>query len=94
MHEIVFFSNNQNKILEVKKLFLNSSINIFSLNDFKKIKSPEEVGSTFEENAKIKSFYGLKKLKKVCFADDSGICIEAMNNKPGINSKNFLLKKQ
>ena len=38
-----------------------------------------KLGSTFEENAKIKSSYGIcKHLKKPCFADDSGICIEAL----------------
>ena len=58
--------------------------------NFNKIKSPNENGITFKENAKIKSNFGLKTYKKPCFADDSGICIEAMNNNPGINSKKFL----
>jgi len=92
--EVVFFSNNKNKIIEIKQLFLNSPTQILSLNDFIELKSPEETGSTFEENAKIKSIYGLKKLNKICFADDSGICIEAIDNKPGINSKDFLKKRE
>ncbi len=90
MKEIIFFSNNKNKYLEISKLFKDIPIKILGLNNFDKIKSPNENGLTFKENAKIKSNFGLKTYKKPCFADDSGICIEAMNNNPGINSKKFL----
>ena len=89
MKEIVFFSNNKNKINE-NLIYLKSSFNILNLNNFKKIKSPKEIGKTFEENAKIKSLLWIKKFNKICFADDSGICIEAMNDKPGVNSNEFL----
>ncbi|MDC3156779.1 RdgB/HAM1 family non-canonical purine NTP pyrophosphatase, partial [Pelagibacteraceae bacterium] len=51
---------------------------------------PEESGQTFEENAKIKSDYGFNKTGIPCFADDSGICIEGLNWKPGVLSKRFL----
>ena len=90
MKEIIFFSNNKNKYLEISKLFKDTPIKILSLNNFNKIKSPNENGITFKENAKIKSNFGLQTFKKPCFSDDSGICIEAMNNNPGINSKKFL----
>ena len=90
MKEIIFFSNNKNKYLEISKLFSGTPIKVLSLNNFNKINSPNENGVTFKENAKIKSNFGLKTYKKPCFADDSGICIEAMNNYPGINSKKFL----
>ena len=90
MKEIIFFSNNKNKYLEISKLFRDTPIKLLSLNNFNKINSPSENGVTFKENAKIKSNFGLKTYKKPCFADDSGICIEAMNNNPGINSKKFL----
>jgi len=88
--EIIFFSNNKNKRLEITKLFRDIPIKILGLNNFNKIKFPNESGVTFEENAKIKSSFGLQTFEKPCFADDSGICIEAMNNNPGIYSKNFL----
>ena len=93
MKEIIFFSNNKNKCLEISKLFEDIPIKILSLNNFDKIKSPNESGLTFKENAKIKSSFGLQTFKKTCFADDSGICIEAMNNNPGIKSKKFLETK-
>ena len=94
MKEIVFFSNNQNKILEIESLFLNLPYKLLSLNNFKNILSPKETGISFRENAKIKSNYGKNKLKKLCFADDSGICIEALDNLPGVKSKEFLNSKK
>ena len=90
MKEIVFFSNNKNKIKEVSNFFLKSQIKLLNLNDFEKINSPKEIGKTFEENAKIKSMFGLKHFNKICFADDSGICIETLKWGPGIKSKFYL----
>ena len=90
MKEILFFSKNPNKISEISNLFLNSSIKILNLDSYKKIRSPNENGKTFEDNARIKSLYGLKNFKKICFADDSGICIEALKGNPGVYSKKFL----
>ena len=92
MKKIIFFSHNDNKIKEVKKLFEETEIIILTLHDFPKISEPDETGSTFEENAKIKSSYGYKKIKLPCFADDSGICIGALDGFPGIKSKRFLKK--
>ena len=90
MKEIIFFSNNKNKNSEISELFKDTPIKILNLNNFNKIKSPNESGVSFKENAKIKSNFGLQAFKKPCFADDSGICIEAMKNNPGIYSKKFL----
>ena len=94
MDEVLFFSNNKNKIIEVSVFFENQSIKLLSLNDYESIKSPSETGLTFKENAKIKSLYGYKHFKKICFADDSGICISALKGKPGINSKKLLASKK
>tara|TARA_B100000700_G_scaffold324427_1_gene430543 strand:- start:1241 stop:1828 length:588 start_codon:yes stop_codon:yes gene_type:complete len=88
--EIIFFSNNKNKIQEISNLFMRFNYKLLSLNDFKDTASPIENGKTFKDNAKIKSIYGYKKFNKICFADDSGICIEALNGAPGINSKQYL----
>ena len=92
MTKFLFFSNNFNKILEVKKIFKNKNIKILNLNSYKKIREPNENGYTFAENAKIKSFFGYNNFKIPCIADDSGLCIEALNNKPGVKSKRFLEK--
>ncbi len=91
MKKILFYSNNNSKIKEVKRLFNKYKITILSPQDFNINDEPNENGKSFAENAKIKSDYGFKKFKIPCISDDSGICIEALNWKPGINSKLFLL---
>ena len=73
-----------------RKILSRRDIKIYNLNFYNKIKEPIESGKSFAENAKIKSYCGLKEFKIPCFADDSGICIEALNNRPGIKSKRFL----
>ncbi len=90
MKEILFFSNNYNKVEEIKKLFSLISIKILSLNDFSLEKEPKEKGLSFAENAKLKSEFGFREVGIPCFADDSGICIEALKNKPGVFSKRFI----
>ena len=90
MKQLLFFSNNKNKIIEIKKIFNKFNLELLSLNDLNINEEPEESGQTFEENAKIKSDYGFNKTGIPCFADDSGICIESLNWKPGVLSKRFL----
>ena len=92
MKDILFFSHNQKKIIEVKQIFKNTKVKVYDLNSFEKIKEPKETGITFSSNAKIKSKYGQKLFNMPCFADDSGFCVEALNNNPGVKSKRFLEK--
>ncbi len=90
MKKLLFFSNNKNKINEIKYIFKKFDLELLSLNDLYVSEEPEESGLTFEENAKIKSDHGFNKTGIPCFADDSGICIESLNWKPGVLSKRFL----
>ena len=92
MKELLFFSHNQKKIEEINKIFISDKIILHNLSSFKEVKEPKETGKTFSANAKIKSKYGEKKFKIPCFADDSGLCVEALDNKPGVQSKKFLSK--
>ncbi len=92
MKDILFFSHNQKKIIEVKQIFKDSKIKVYDLNSLEKITEPRETGATFSSNAKIKSKYGQKKFNMPCFADDSGFCVEALKNNPGVKSKRFLEK--
>ena len=89
MNELIFFSNNKYKVREVKKIFIGKKIKILTLKDFPKISEPDENGKSFRENAIIKSEFGYKQFGLPCFADDSGICINALNNQPGVHSKRF-----
>ena len=92
MKNILFFSHNQKKIIEINHIFNSKKIKIHNLNSFQSVKGPKETGVTFPSNAKIKSKYGQKIFKMPCFADDSGFCVEALNSRPGVKSKRFLEK--
>ena len=92
MKKLIFFSKNDNKVKEVKTFFKKNNINILSLADFSNFNSPKENGSTFEKNAEIKALFGFNKFNMPCFADDSGICIRALNDLPGVKSKRHLEK--
>tara|TARA_B100000686_G_C16664333_1_gene902760 strand:- start:299 stop:886 length:588 start_codon:yes stop_codon:yes gene_type:complete len=89
VNKLFFFSTNVHKIKEVKKILKKRNYTLLTLNDFPKIIEPKENGNTFQENASIKSNFGFKKFGLPCFADDSGICISALNNLPGVYSKRF-----
>tara|TARA_Y100001970_G_scaffold21066_1_gene23945 strand:- start:11912 stop:12490 length:579 start_codon:yes stop_codon:yes gene_type:complete len=92
LKNLLFFSHNQNKILEINDIFKFNEVNIHNLNSFNDIKEPLEKGGTFSANAKIKSTFGQKIFNMPCFADDSGFCVDALKNKPGVRSKRFIEK--
>ena len=82
--EIVIGSNNEGKIKEIKDL-LPKYYSITSPKEYG-LKSPKENGDTFLKNSLIKAKYFSKKTKKICIADDSGLEIDLLNNRPGIYS--------
>ena len=63
MRKILFFSNNNNKIREINTIFKKISVTVNSPNYYGINYEPKEVGLSFAENAKIKSFLDIKKLK-------------------------------
>lgn len=88
MRELVFATNNQHKTQEVRNLLLNE-YNILNLNDIGCTTDIPETGSTFAENATLKSRYVADHYHLDCFADDSGLEIEALNQEPGIFSARY-----
>ncbi len=82
--KILIGTNNKGKLKEIRGL-LPKNIKTLSISEFK-IKSPRENGKTFKENSLIKSRYFSKKTNLICLADDSGLEIDILNNKPGIYS--------
>tara|TARA_B100000575_G_scaffold286999_1_gene284601 strand:- start:887 stop:1468 length:582 start_codon:yes stop_codon:yes gene_type:complete len=90
LRKLLFFTNNNNKLVEVNQLFKDLKTELILPSKFNFFDEPEETGYTFAENAKIKSSFGYKNFGVECFAEDSGICIEALGWKPGVYSKRFL----
>ncbi len=83
---LVFATNNHNKLKEVKSKL---NIDILGLADIQCTEDIEETGKTFQENALIKAQYVLDKYGFDCFADDSGLEVEALNGAPGVYSARY-----
>jgi len=86
--KLVFATNNPHKLQEIRHL-LNSSIELLSLNDIKCFDEIPETQDTLEGNASEKSFYIFNKYGLNCFADDTGLEIEALNGEPGVYSARY-----
>ncbi|MFQ3341593.1 MAG: XTP/dITP diphosphohydrolase [Flavobacteriaceae bacterium] len=86
--KLIFATHNQHKVQEIKKL-VPLNISILSLNDINCHNEIGETGTTLEENAKIKAEYIKYKYGLNCFADDSGLEIEALGGAPGVFSARY-----
>lgn len=85
---LVFATNNQHKIEEVNHL-LRNKFRLLSLNDISCNEEIQETGKTLNENASQKATYIHNKFNVDCFADDTGLEIEALNGKPGVFSARY-----
>ena len=88
MKKLVFATNNDHKLRELKQI-LPSDFELLSLNDIGCFEEIPETGPTLEVNAAQKSFYIWNKYRMNCFADDTGLEIEALFNEPGVYSARY-----
>jgi XTP/dITP diphosphohydrolase len=88
MRELVFATNNQYKADEVGNL-LSDQYRVLSLKDIGCETDIPETGTTFAENAAIKSRYVVDHYNLDCFGDDSGLQVDALNGEPGIFSARY-----
>lgn len=86
--KLVFATNNQHKLQELKQL-LDGSFELLSLNDINCKEDIPENQETLEGNAAEKSFYIFNKFGLNCFADDTGLEIDALNGEPGVYSARY-----
>jgi len=84
---LIIGTNNPGKLREIKDLLPNK-LKIYSPNKLK-LKSPKENGKTFKENSLIKAKFFSNKTKMICLADDSGLEIDILDQKPGIFSSRW-----
>ena len=86
--KLVFATNNLHKLKEVQEM-LSNSIEVLSLKDIGCFEDVEETESTLEGNAKLKADYITEKYGFDCFADDTGLEVEAIDGKPGVYSARY-----
>jgi XTP/dITP diphosphohydrolase len=86
--KLVFATNNRHKLEEVAYK-VNNKFELLTLEDIGCLEDIEETGSSFEENAAIKSRYVFDKYHLNCFGDDSGLMVDALNGEPGVYSARY-----
>lgn len=86
--KIVFATNNQHKLQEIRDI-LGSEFEIVSLKEIGCDVDIPETGNTLEENAMQKAQYVYDHYNLSCFADDTGLEVEALNGEPGVHSARY-----
>ena len=86
--ELIFATQNQNKLQEIKSM-LPQNLQIKSLQDLNYHKELPETHETLHENALEKANFVAQLFKTNCFAEDTGLEVEALNNAPGVYSARY-----
>ena len=88
MKKIVFATNNQHKLKEIRNI-LGSDFGVISLKELGFTEDIPETGDTLAENASQKSHFILDRYQTDCFSDDTGLEVEALNGAPGVYSARY-----
>ena len=87
MKKLIFATHNPNKLAEIKSAVI--SFEVVGLKEMGVVEDIAETGSTLEENALIKSQYIYQKTGLSCFADDTGLEVDALGGRPGVYSARY-----
>ena len=88
-HKLVLATRNQGKITEFRRILdalAPGAIELIGVDQFPDLVDVDETGSTFEENSLLKARYTCQATGLPAIADDSGLCVDALNGDPGIYS--------
>lgn len=88
LEKIVIASHNQGKIDEIREMLAPLNISVVSAREMN-LPDVEETGTTFEENACLKAETLCQMSGLPCLADDSGLCVEALDGRPGVYSARY-----
>ncbi len=88
MKQLIFATHNTHKSDEVKHI-VDNLFEVKNLSDINFFDEIPETGNTFKENALQKALYLHNKLNCNCFADDSGLSVDALNGEPGVLSARY-----
>ncbi len=86
MTSLLIATTNPGKLKEIAGILEGVPVSLLTLNDRDPIVEPEETGTTFAENARLKARYYSNATGLVSVADDSGIEIDALDKAPGVHS--------
>lgn len=88
MKKLVFATNNEHKLAEVRAI-LKDTYQVLSLKDINCFEDIPETADNLEDNAHQKAHYIYENFHVDCFADDSGLEVEALDNAPGVYSARY-----
>ena len=88
MYKIVFATNNEHKLREIRAM-LEGKAEVLSLNDINCHADIPETADTLEGNALIKARYVYNNFGLDCFADDTGLEVEALDGAPGVHTARY-----
>lgn len=88
--QLVLATENENKVRELQAMLEGSGFEIYCLKDFSpRLLLPPEEGESFAENAVHKACFVAERLQMLAMADDSGLCVDALDGAPGIYSARY-----
>jgi XTP/dITP diphosphohydrolase len=90
LKKVLIATTNPNKVREIRPLLADLPIDIITLADVDRVAEPEETGTTFWENARIKALAYAGATGEIAVAEDSGLEIDALGGAPGVHSARFL----
>ncbi|KKB76197.1 hypothetical protein VW29_20855 [Devosia limi DSM 17137] len=85
---LVLASHNAGKLREFQELFAPFGLEIVSAGELD-LSEPDETGTTFAENARIKAHAAASASGMLALSDDSGLCVDALGGKPGVYTANW-----
>jgi XTP/dITP diphosphohydrolase len=86
--KLIFATQNQHKAKEIQQM-LPASIEVLTLKEIGCYDDIPETAKTLEGNASLKSIFVVENYEENCFADDTGLEIEALNGEPGVLSARY-----
>ena len=90
MHHLLVATTNPHKVREIRGILADAPVRLATLSDFPALPEPEETGTTFEENARLKALYYAGAHGMTTVAEDSGLVVDALDGEPGVRSARFL----
>lgn len=85
---LIFATGNKGKLIEAQEI-LGEGYEILSTASVGIEGEAEETGDTFEENSRLKARYVHERCHRDCFADDSGVVVDALNGAPGVYTARY-----
>src|SRR5262245_13772364 len=82
-------TTNRDKVREIRGILAGLDVTLLTLDDVASIEAPEETGRTFAENARLKALYYADRSGCLVVAEDSGLEIDALGGRPGVESARF-----